>query len=746
MRILIVSDSISSKSGFGVHLLYLGTELCKEHTVACFAEKSQVLMSDFTTKNIEDIKAGDKILAFDEKPKDRSRKYRTAEVKEKLCNGSRKVVNLNGTRVTPDHKFLIYGRGRRRRWCDLKNTSSDEHFMKFPGDPIRNKRDYILGFTKGFIDSDGSWSFAGANHQLGFTLSQKDKTVLDEIKDALEDYNIEIREPFYEENAGAWRTGTHAKEPNRIILEASKKETTDFKKGYLAGFFIGDGGIYHNKKNNSITVTFYQRNEMEIIKRYLADFNIHFYTYNSETGEGTFKPGTTMFNIKVFSDFLTKIPVLYGGKKKENYQEILEKVTVGYKNILLEKAKQEFTIKEKEEVFDLKTSTGTYICDGYLVHNCHGLQHSAYEEFPTENGTIYVYPNEDLQHGEQKFGATNFHKVVEDFKPDVVLTLLDFHMVQHVGKTRYPEYRIVPFEGKELLSLEKVMNLVKEKYESVVEQYNMYKWHAVLPIDGDPIPYFWKESLDEVDQIIAMSDYGKEKLEEEGYDSVKIPHGVETEKFKPERERKTDYFIVGNINRNQHRKQIPRTIQAYKRFVEKENLGPEDTKLLLHMWKKDFMGWDLDFLVKTYGLEDYVIMPDEDPMRNPLSTEGLANLYNAMDVFLSTTGGEGYGYTTIESLSCGVPVVITDYTTSRELIGDNERGRLVEPCTYYWDTPERAGNQRALIDIEKTADALSEFYHMSQAEYDKLSNNARKFALERGSRKIGKQWLDFYEE
>jgi len=48
---------------------------------------------------------------------------------------------------------------------------------------------------------------------------------------------------------------------------------------------------------------------------------------------------------------------------------------------------------------------------------------------------------------------------------------------------------------------------------------------------------------------------------------------------------------------------------------------------------------------------------------------------------MSTTG-EGFGITTIEAMACGVPSVVTDYTTTQELLVDN--GRCGEPVK--WDT------------------------------------------------------------
>jgi glycosyltransferase involved in cell wall biosynthesis len=62
-----------------------------------------------------------------------------------------------------------------------------------------------------------------------------------------------------------------------------------------------------------------------------------------------------------------------------------------------------------------------------------------------------------------------------------------------------------------------------------------------------------------------------------------------------------------------------------------------------------------------------------------LPVEGLAALLNAADLYVSTTGGEGFGLTLAESLACEVPVVVTDWAAEREVVGPG--GVLVPPLT-----------------------------------------------------------------
>jgi glycosyltransferase involved in cell wall biosynthesis len=60
-----------------------------------------------------------------------------------------------------------------------------------------------------------------------------------------------------------------------------------------------------------------------------------------------------------------------------------------------------------------------------------------------------------------------------------------------------------------------------------------------------------------------------------------------------------------------------------------------------------------------------------------LPVEGMAALMNAADVYVSTTGGEGFGLNLAESMACETPVVVTDWAADREVVGPG--GVLVEP-------------------------------------------------------------------
>jgi hypothetical protein len=81
------------------------------HEVGCIAQGSKVLLSNFLTKNIEDIKIGDKILGYDEK----SKSIIPTLVTNFMNQGKKDIIRIkcgkNQLWLTPDHKIRCQSEG-----------------------------------------------------------------------------------------------------------------------------------------------------------------------------------------------------------------------------------------------------------------------------------------------------------------------------------------------------------------------------------------------------------------------------------------------------------------------------------------------------------------------------------------------------------------------------------------------------------------------------------------------------------
>jgi glycosyltransferase involved in cell wall biosynthesis len=253
-----------------------------------------------------------------------------------------------------------------------------------------------------------------------------------------------------------------------------------------------------------------------------------------------------------------------------------------------------------------------------------------------------------------------------------------------------------------------------------------------VPIDHTPIPpkvaaYFTEYGA----RPIAMSKFGLEELQNLGLDALYVPHGIDTDIFRPVTEvdgvpvrqvlgLPADAFVVGmnaaNKGSQKIRKAFPQVFVAFAMFLRKR----PDAVLYLHTEKHgQSAGVDLVRLAQACGIpEGKVIYTDQYAYRMGLKPEMLAAMYSAFDVLLSPSMGEGFGIPVVEAQACGVPVIVSDATAQPELVGSGWAVGGVPD----WD--EAQGSWLHLPDVFEIAASLDEAY-----EGGGDREEARRFAL-----------------
>jgi glycosyltransferase involved in cell wall biosynthesis len=280
------------------------------------------------------------------------------------------------------------------------------------------------------------------------------------------------------------------------------------------------------------------------------------------------------------------------------------------------------------------------------------------------------------------------------------------------------------------------------------------KWYAYLPIDTGRTAHDWPAILKPMDKIIAMSLWGKKIIKEQmGFDSVYIPHGVDTDVFKPmtaeekEKEKKgkpySDSFIVGAVGRNQYRKMWNCAVKGFAGFAKDKN----DVCFLYHSDVNPAAhsdGWIFEYIGIKYGCQNKMLPTFknlnagtrfwiDDPMMN--------RIYNHFDVFMLLTGGEGFGIPILEAQAAGIPVITTDYTTGRELVGDH--GILIPPLkdskgrNVIWEGQN--GVEFVVPDWDAATEALEKLYNDKELR-EKYAKESREYALNYSWDKVVLMW------
>jgi len=167
-------------------------------------------------------------------------------------------------------------------------------------------------------------------------------------------------------------------------------------------------------------------------------------------------------------------------------------------------------------------------------------------------------------------------------------------------------------------------------------------------------------------------------------------------------EHQGDAFIVLNANRNQPRKRIDVTIEGFARFAAGK---PDNVKLYLHMGLED-QGWNIAALARRHGIEGRLILTGAEAHLPAVSEEKLNLIYNACDVGLNTSIGEGWGLVSFEHGATGAAQVVPRHSACAELW--HGAAELMQPSF-------RLCTERTLIDgwfvtPEAVADALERLY------------------------------------
>ncbi len=310
------------------------------------------------------------------------------------------------------------------------------------------------------------------------------------------------------------------------------------------------------------------------------------------------------------------------------------------------------------------------------------------------------------------FGQDGIEAAVDDFSPDLVVTLGEIRMVEWLARHR-----------------------VRDRF----------KWVSYIPLDGGPFYPAWGSTLSVMREIVAMSEFGRAILQS-GAPSKRVHriyHGVDTNSFKPLSNRNEiknhprfeGRFVIGCIARNQARKNLPALIVAFSQLLKRHS----NLHLYLHSTPSD-AGYDLVDLLRRAGLQGHADLasPDLD-VRHGLRDDQLNELYNLFDVMTLPTCAEGFGLPIIESLSAGVPVVATHFSACPELVAG--RGELAKVAAKVVSVGN--GLEQAIVDEDDLARCIEKLY-LSPALCSQYGRAGRAFAETLSWDRLMPQWIEVF--
>ena len=225
---------------------------------------------------------------------------------------------------------------------------------------------------------------------------------------------------------------------------------------------------------------------------------------------------------------------------------------------------------------------------------------------------------------------------------------------------------------------------IEDEIRSLIPMVYYHVW------DNYPYPNYNKIWYDSGDMVVAISKvtYDIVKNVAPDVEAHYLPHAVDPSFFKPlpESERfalrekmniPKDKFVVFWNNRNARRKQPGTLIYWFKEFLDK--IGKDKAKLIMHTDPSDVNGPNLVSIINNLGLTNGEVQFSTKKIDFPQ----LASMYNVSDVTVNISDAEGFGLATLESLSCGTPIIVNMTGGLQEQITDGEEwfGVGIEPSS-----------------------------------------------------------------
>lgn len=352
---------------------------CEHGCVYCLAPATLILHADMTWRPIGDAAVGDTLLGFDEHPAPGTTRKLRPSVVEAVWSSRKPSLRLVTERTsvvtTTEHRWL---QARSFRWSRTKQLRTGVGLRSLPvWAPETIDDDYRAGYISGITLGDGTFRYQPGwrSNRLGFPaaywrVALADHEPLARLVDHLGRTGVSTNIRGFYGGPASRRTmmkvETRALARLAIIhtLLNTDRDTRNYRRGFLAGFFDAEG-----QNGDSLRISQVDLTVLERLRRYAATLGFAFQLERREGCASTLRlVGRLVDRIRFFSicrpAITRKMHGLFG-REMDFDPDPVRAIEPG----------------PVIDVFDIQTSTGTFLAGGLATHNCYARPSHEYLGF-----------------------------------------------------------------------------------------------------------------------------------------------------------------------------------------------------------------------------------------------------------------------------------------------------------------------------------------------------------------------------
>jgi glycosyltransferase involved in cell wall biosynthesis len=286
-------------------------------------------------------------------------------------------------------------------------------------------------------------------------------------------------------------------------------------------------------------------------------------------------------------------------------------------------------------------------------------------------------------------GAVKHHdytpKKIKDFGDDLVIYPIDGYgdakAVRSIIRAERPDICLFMTDPRYFVWLWQM----EDEVRPLMPMVYYHVW------DNKPYPKFNARFYNSTDVVVSISKLTSEIVRHVAPDVEEhyLPHAVDSKIFFPLPDEEVASFREKHLgpeskrtvffwnNKNTHRKQPGTLIYWFNEFLNRN--GRDTACLIVHTDPDSRAGQNIEAVIRDCGANG-----DEIMISNTKYSEAdLAKIYNLADCTINISDAEGFGLSTLESLSCARPIIVNMTGGLQEQVTDGENwfGVGLEPVS-----------------------------------------------------------------